>query len=171
MGTDATASGVRQLVETLRRQADLCRRLLALLAAEREAILSARWARIREVIQAKEALLEEGRRLEARRIAAVERLEAPAGAGPGAVTLRRLARSIGGAAGAFLERERRELEGLLESLRDEHRRNAALCRQGRELAREAHRLLKESALDESVYLPSGRLEGVPLRGRLVSGAG
>jgi flagellar biosynthesis/type III secretory pathway chaperone len=171
MGTHAGASGVRELVETLRCQADLCRRLLALLGAEREAILSARGVRMREIIQAKEALLEEARRLEARRVAALERLAAPAGSPPGEVTLRGLARALGSAAGAPLERARRELEGLLARLRDEHRRNAALCRQGLALAREAHRLLKEAALGDAVYLPSGRLEEARLRGRLVSGAG
>lgn len=171
MRADGKPPEIQELCEVLRRQAEICRQWLALLGRERASLLSPELPRIQELLQEKEALIAAGRRLEERRNRLLGALEnRPRGAAAEA-SLGEIAAALGGAAREELLGLRAELRGLLSRMADEHRRNAALCRQGLALAREAHRRLQGLIASESVYLPSGRLEEARLQGRLLRGEG
>jgi flagellar biosynthesis/type III secretory pathway chaperone len=169
MNADAVRSAMRVIVGLLDRQAEVCRRLLALMQEERRAILSSRPSGLREFSLDKEALLGRARELEDRRLAMVCGLAGslPLPAGP--VTLSALAAFCDEDLAAELGRCRSELRQLTRRLQIENRRSEALCRQGLEVLRGAFELLKGMASGEAVYRRTGRMEDARMSGRLMCG--
>jgi len=157
------------LVDLLHTEVALYRELLQAIDRERVVMIRSRLDELGPVAAEKQTLIGRLHAVEERRLELIGRLADHFGCAPAELTLSRLARSAPPPHGEAFRRCRADLSGLLQRLRDENRRSEVLCRHSGELLRASYGVVKGLAANGSVYHRGGRMQGVPLNGKLVCG--
>ena len=155
------------LVDLLHTEVALYRELLQAMDRERAVMIRSRLDEFEPVAAEKQTLIGRLHAVEERRLELIGRLADHFGCAPEELTLSRLARTASPAQAEAFWRCRADLSGLLQRLRDENRRSEVLCRHSGELLRASYGVVKGLAANGPVYHRGGRMQGVPLNGKLV----
>jgi len=158
----------REVVDLLRKEADICRDLLRAMEHERAAMLRPQLDPLGALAAEKEALIQRMQTVERQRQEWVGRLAEQLGCPAAELTLGRLAQTAPPAFAEALSSCRVELSVLLERLRTENRRSAMLSRHTAELLRSFYGVIKGWAANGPVYQPGGRMQAARLNGKLLS---
>lgn len=156
-----------ELVEALKAETALYRRLIEIMDRERHALLRSQRTEIEACAAGKRDLIDRLQALERRRMEAVKRLAQHAGRPDAEVTLNVLLRTAPEPYAGALRQFRSELLGLMARAKEANQRSAVLCRHVGELLRAAYGALKGLAANGFVYQRGGRMQGVRLNGKLV----
>ncbi|MGE5255961.1 MAG: flagellar protein FlgN [Hyphomicrobiales bacterium] len=162
-------AALSELVDLLHTEVALYRELLQAMGRERTAMIRSRLVELGPAAAEKQTLIGRLDAVEERRLELIGRLADDFGCAPTELTLSRLARAAPSPYGEAFWRCRAELSDLLQSLREENRRSEMLCRHSSELLRAMYGVFKGLAANGSTYHRGGRVQGVPLNGKLVSG--
>ena len=157
------------LVDLLRTEVALYRELLQAMDRERVVMIRSRLDELGPAAAEKQILIGRLHGVEERRLELIGRLADHLGCAPAELRLSRLARAAPPPHGEALWRCRADLSDLLRRLREENRRSEVLCRHSGELLRASYGIIKGLAANGSVYHRGGRMQGVPLNGKLVCG--
>ncbi len=156
-----------ELLDVLRAETELYRRLLEIMSRERAALLRSSRVEIEACTAEKSGLIERLPPLERRRAEVVQRLARHLGRPAAEVTLSLLAQTCRGPQQGELRHARSELQGLMARVREENQRSEVLCRHIGDLLRAAYGVVKGLAANGFVYHRGGRLERARLYGKLV----
>lgn len=158
---------IGELLDVLRAEAELYRRLLETMGRERSALLQSSRTEIEACSAEKNELIERLSALEDRRAEVVHRLAPHLGRPAAEMTLSLLMQLCPEPPHGELRNVRTELRGLVARIREENQHSAVLCRHIGELLRAAYGVVKGLAANGFVYHRGGRLESARLYGKLV----
>jgi flagellar biosynthesis/type III secretory pathway chaperone len=158
---------MREMTELLRAEAGLYEDLLAVMGRERQALIRFQPAEATAVAAEKEKLLRRMEGLEKQRLTRVDVLARILGVPAAALTLEFLAQRSPEPLSGELRRCREVLGRLVVRLREENRRNNALCCNAVELLQGAYRLLQGFMVNVPVYHCGGGFHAARLSGKMV----